>query len=118
MKNTLTALFAHIGRQVSCQIGRQSYLIFIIAYFALEIAIMVLFSNGAGTDDAEQLANSNFWALGYGGSQPPLYTWLTILVTKIFGTHLFSLQLLKFSLLASLFLSVSADGVAFGRSDE
>jgi len=96
----------HFITTISTQIGRQPYLIFIMACFVLEIALVVFFSNGAGADDAEQLANSSFLAWGYGGSQPPLYTWLTILVTKIFGTHLLSLQLLKFSLLASLFLSV------------
>jgi len=91
-------------------------ILFIVGYFLCEIVLVSYLSNGAGLDDAEQLANSRFFAWGYGGSQPPLYTWLTILVTHILGTNLISLQLIKFSLLASLFLSIYATMRKLGAS--
>ncbi|WP_374830299.1 ArnT family glycosyltransferase [Daeguia caeni] len=67
---------------------------------------MTFVSNGAGLDDAEQLANMDYLDWGYGGSQPPLYTWLAHFMAALFGTNLFTLQLVKFGLLASLFVSV------------
>lgn len=67
---------------------------------------MTIVSNGAGLDDAEQLANISYLDWGYGGSQPPLYTWITSLTTSVLGTSMLTLQIVKFGLLASLFLSV------------
>ncbi|UXM94594.1 glycosyltransferase family 39 protein [Bartonella sp. HY329] len=81
-------------------------LIFIVGYFLCEALFVSFISNGAGLDDAEQLANISFFDWGYGGSQPPLYTWILIAATSVFGTHFFVLQLVKFSILGSLFLSV------------
>ncbi|UXN05662.1 ArnT family glycosyltransferase [Bartonella sp. HY761] len=81
-------------------------LIFIIGYFLFEALFVSFISNGAGLDDAEQLANISFFDWGYGGSQPPLYTWLLIGLTSVFGTHFIVLQFVKFTILASLFLSV------------
>ena len=80
--------------------------VFIIAYFLFEAIFITFISHGAGLDDAEQLANISFFDWGYGGSQPPVYTWLLIVITSLFGTSFFVLQLVKFSLLASLFLSI------------
>lgn len=81
-------------------------LVFIVGYFLFEAIFISFISNGAGLDDAEQLANISFFDWGYGGSQPPLYTWILIGVTSVFGTHFIVLQLVKFTILASLFLSV------------
>src|SRR5690606_27981394 len=43
---------------------------------------------------------------GYGGSQPPLATWITNLAASVLGTSMLTLQIVKFSMLASLFVSV------------
>ncbi|MGX5842019.1 ArnT family glycosyltransferase [Mesorhizobium sp. ArgA1] len=49
------------------------------------------------------------WA-GYGGSQPPLYTWLARLVAAVVGTNILALKIVKYLLiagaLASSFLAV------------
>ncbi|TPF76801.1 glycosyl transferase [Brucella gallinifaecis] len=68
--------------------------------------MVTLVSNGAGLDDAEQLANIGYLDWGYGGSQPPLYTWVTNFTTSLLGTSILTLQIVKFGMLASLFLSV------------
>lgn len=81
-------------------------LLFIAAYFIIQIFIMSHVLNGTGMDDSEQLVDTSFFALGYGGSQPPLYTWLTSLVFKLFGVSLLSLQIVKFGLLAATFFGV------------
>lgn len=80
--------------------------IFVLCYFAFQAALVTLVSNGAGLDDAEQLANIGYLDWGYGGSQPPLYTWITNLAASLLGTSMLTLQIVKFGLLASLFLSV------------
>ncbi len=80
--------------------------VFVLCYFAFQTILVAVVSNGAGLDDAEQLANIGYLDWGYGGSQPPLYTWITSLVTAVLGTSMLTLQIVKFSILASLFLSV------------
>lgn len=81
---------------------------FIIGYFAFEALLVSLISQGAGLDDAELASNVSFWNWGYGGSQPPLYTWITYALTQLFGLHFWLLQVIKFGLLASTFLAVYA----------
>lgn len=80
--------------------------LFIIGYFIFEALYVSFISRGAGLDDAELISNISFWNWGYGGSQPPLYTWIAFGVTKIFGLHFFVLQLLKYILLSTTFLAV------------
>ncbi|MBH9983013.1 glycosyltransferase family 39 protein [Bartonella sp. B10834G6] len=79
---------------------------FIILYFAFEALFVTLLSQGAGLDDAELASNISFWNWGYGGSQPPLYTWIAFGVEQLFGLHFYWLQIIKFGLLATTFLSV------------
>ena len=81
-------------------------IIFVLCYFAFQVVLVTLVSNGAGLDDAEQLANIGYLDWGYGGSQPPLYTWITNLAASVLGTSMLTLQIVKFSMLASLFVSV------------
>jgi len=76
-------------------------LAFLIAYFAFEAVFVSLISPGAGLDDAELISNISFWNWGYGGSQPPLYTWVAYGLTQIFGLHFVLLQFLRFGLLGS-----------------
>lgn len=80
--------------------------VFVICYFAFQTFLVTFVSNGAGLDDAEQLANIGYLDWGYGGSQPPLYTWITNIAASVLGTSMLTLQIVKFSMLASLFLSV------------
>jgi|GEM_PF-1045305 len=82
------------------------FFIFLIAYFLFEACFVSFISLGAGLDDAELISNLSFWNWGYGGSQPPLYTWLAYGLTSIFGLHFIVLQFLRFSLLGSSFFAV------------
>jgi len=81
-------------------------LAFLIAYFAFEAAFVGFISLGAGLDDAELISNISFWNWGYGGSQPPLFTWLAYGLTQIFGLHFTLLQFLRFGILGSGFYAV------------
>jgi lipopolysaccharide core galacturonosyltransferase RgtB len=72
-------------------------------YFLLQILFRTLVSDSAELDESEQLLWVQDWRWGY-GSDPPLYTWLQILVFHLFGTGIFGLALLKNVLLFSAFL--------------
>ncbi|RCS25383.1 glycosyl transferase [Phyllobacterium salinisoli] len=87
-------------------LGMHPALLFVFCYFAFQAMFVAFISNGAGLDDAEQLANIGYLAWGYGGSQPPLYTWITNFAAALIGTSLLTLQIVKFGLLASMFASV------------
>lgn len=87
-------------------IGLPLAVAFILFYFAFQAILVTVVSNGAGLDDAEQLANISYLDWGYGGSQPPLYTWITSLTASVLGTSMLTLQIVKFGFLASLFVSV------------
>ncbi|PRD45097.1 glycosyl transferase [Phyllobacterium phragmitis] len=87
-------------------LGMHPALLFVFCYFAFQALFITFISNGAGLDDAEQLANIGYLDWGYGGSQPPLYTWITNLAALLIGTSLLTLQIVKFGLLASMFASV------------
>src|SRR5690606_17330767 len=52
---------------------------FLLIYFVLQALLYSLLRNGASYDGAEQLITSQALELGYGRSQPPLYTWLLVL---------------------------------------
>jgi 4-amino-4-deoxy-L-arabinose transferase-like glycosyltransferase len=68
------------------------------AIFLVHVVIRLITSRSAGLDESEQLVFSQTWAWGY-GPQPPLYSWLQILVFKIFGPSILGLALLKNALL-------------------
>ncbi|MRG57251.1 glycosyl transferase [Phyllobacterium sp. SYP-B3895] len=81
-------------------------MLFVLCYFAFQIFFLTMISNGAGVDDAEQLAYVGALQWGYGGSQAPLYTWINSIAGDVLGISLFTIYLVKFSMLASLFASV------------
>lgn len=89
-------------------LGLQPAIVFVLCYFVFQAIFVTWISNGAGLDDAEQLGNVGFLDWGYGGSQPPLYTWFVNFAVAGLGTSLLTLQIVKFGILASLFLSVYA----------
>jgi len=90
---------------------RRLWLIFglFAAYVLLQLVFRVLASDSVELDEAEQLILTQSFQWGY-GNQPPLYTWLQILVFGICGTNIFALALLKsmllFAILALTWLSV------------
>ncbi len=89
-------------------------LVCVAAYCLVQIAMMPLLSHvvgtGVGVDDSEQLMYMRYLWAGYGGSQPPLYTWLARLVAGVVGTNILTLKIVKYVLiavaLASVFIAV------------
>ena len=72
-------------------------------YFSLQVLSRVLVSDSAEMDEAEQFVLAQRWAWGY-HSQPPLYTWLQLLVFGIVGQNILGLALLKNLLLFGTFV--------------
>ena len=64
------------------------------AYFVIQVILRLLTSNSADLDESEQLVFAQQFQWGY-GPQPPLYTWLQILVFKITTPSILGLSLLK-----------------------
>ncbi len=88
--------------------------VFVVCYFAVQAALVSSLSNAGGLDDGEQLSYIGTFEWGYGGSQPPLYTWLAGIVASVVGPNLVALQLVKFGLLAGAFISVFFAGRMLG----
>lgn len=89
-------------------------IVMVALYCCLQIVVLPLVSlwagTGVGVDDSEQLMYMRFLWAGYGGSQPPLYSWLGWLTSSVFGTNIVTLKILKYSLifigLTSVFVAV------------
>lgn len=70
---------------------------------------------GTDADDAEQLTYMQSWALGYGARNPPVFTWLVLMVQPIFGVTVASVAFVKFALLAGSFYLIYRSGeIVFG----
>ena len=89
----------------------------VLLYFLIQSLSFSLFKTGADIDTAELLLYNQYWSLGYGGSQPPLYNWITHLITDLFGVSLLVLSVTKFAFIAVCFLFVflSARELGFDR---
>ncbi|EGK70866.1 hypothetical protein METUNv1_03091 [Methyloversatilis universalis FAM5] len=74
----------------------------LVVYFGAQVCARVFASPGLELHEAEQALWTQDLALG-SGTQPPLYTWVQWLVFKLFGVSIFSLSLLKNTLLASTY---------------
>src|SRR5437899_283781 len=87
-----------------------SAVLVVALYFAFQTVTLPLLSswagNGVSIDDAEQLIYLQHLAPGYGGSQPPLYNWITWAVSQATGTGIISLKLVKYVLLFVGFSSI------------
>ncbi|MEK9673907.1 MAG: glycosyltransferase family 39 protein [Rhodospirillaceae bacterium] len=59
---------------------------------------------GTGGDDGEQLIFSQYFDWGYQVRNPPLYTWLVIAVSNVTGANLWAVNIVKFILLAAVYL--------------
>lgn len=91
------------------------FVILILSYFAIQAVSFGAFKTGGDIDTAELLVYAQQFSWGYGGSQPPLYNWLALVFTQLFGTELIVLSALKFSMLAlaltSIFMAARALGL-------
>jgi 4-amino-4-deoxy-L-arabinose transferase-like glycosyltransferase len=93
---------------------------FIALYCLFQALSLPLVSYLAGTgvniDEAEQLLYlPDFW-MGYGSSQPPLYSWLNVIGAQIFGTTILSLKITKYLVLLLGALCVAASTRRLGYS--
>lgn len=74
------------------------FLFILACYFGLHILLRVTISDSLDYDEAEQAMLSQWLLPGY-TEQPPLYTWVQHFLYRIFGENVFSISLLKNSLL-------------------
>lgn len=87
-------------------------IVVVAIYCCIQIVVLPLLSHWAGTgvgvDDAEQLMRMQRFFAGYGGSQPPLYTWINWAVSLVFGTSIFTLKFVKYSVIFVAFWATFA----------
>jgi 4-amino-4-deoxy-L-arabinose transferase-like glycosyltransferase len=76
----------------------------------LLFAMRAFLFTGTDADDAEQLIYMQSWSLGYGARNPPVFTWLVIMVQPIFGVAVASVVFVKFMLLAGSFYLLYRSG--------
>ena len=89
----------------------------LLTYLILHLLIRLLFSQTLQLDDAEQIRQAQDILLGYPIPQPPLYSWLSWGIFKIFGTGLFAITLLKYILITLTFwVTWSVSGQLFQHS--
>ncbi|WED42327.1 glycosyltransferase family 39 protein [Legionella cardiaca] len=82
----------------SITLNRQAFSYFFALASILILARLFLCNPTLGLDEAEQIVFAQKLSAGY-PSQPPLYTWLQYFVFQSLGVSLFSVALLKYSLL-------------------
>jgi len=66
--------------------------------------IRALLFPGTGGDDGEQLVFSQVFQWGYQVRNPPLYTWLVMVVGQVTGPNLWAVNIVKFALLYAMYL--------------
>ena len=79
--------------------------LFILIYFALQLAVRLSLSANLEVDDAEMVGQTA-WAWGYANSHPPLYHWLVRISYEAFGSWTAATNVPKFALLAAGYLFV------------
>ncbi|MDA4846971.1 ArnT family glycosyltransferase [Hoeflea poritis] len=92
-----------------------AFVLLLLAYFLVQTLTFSLFKSGADIDTTELMMYNQFWSLGYWGSQPPLYNWMTHLAADVFGTSIIVYSAVKFFLLfaALVFVFLSARELGF-----
>jgi 4-amino-4-deoxy-L-arabinose transferase-like glycosyltransferase len=103
MNGSITPAVSAFKASSSQWLNRRRAFGFLAGYFILQTLFRTVASSSAELDESEQLLWTQAWQWGY-GSDPPLYTWLQILVFQAFGTGIFGLALLKNTLLFSAFV--------------
>ncbi len=71
-----------------------------------QAVVLSLLRSGTSYDGTEQLLYTQYVDLGYGRSQPPLFTWILIAVQQVFGVSQIAENVLKFACLAAGFGAV------------
>lgn len=87
------------------------FLLLLGCYFGLHIVLRVTISDSLDYDEAEQALLGQWLLAGY-TEQPPLYTWIQYFLFEIFGRNVFSVSLLKNSLLFFTYVLVFLSGKA------
>ena len=80
----------------------RQFLVLLLAYLGLHLALHTLASDAIGIDEADQVALTQGWNWGY-GPQPPLYSWLLLLFTGVLGPSPFTLTLLREVMLFAIY---------------
>ncbi len=114
----LTALADWLG---DGKVGPLDAAVAIAALYALlqavsQAAIVCWLGAGVGIDDAEQLIYLPYLQAGYGGSQPPIYTWINWAAAQAFGTNVFTLRLVKYLVFFAGLAAVHATMRSLGYS--
>ncbi|SMX31262.1 ArnT family glycosyltransferase [Actibacterium lipolyticum] len=81
------------------------FLAAITLYFAAQIVLRLVLGGALETDEAEMMVMTPGFQLGY-GPQLPLYNWLQVALSAVFGKSLFALAILKNTLLWLTYLLV------------
>ena len=88
-------------------------LLFIAAYFFAHFIIRILAPTSLELDESAELVRTQFLSLGY-GTQPPLYTWVLILLFSLFGANVWVLAVFKSLLLFGTYGFVYASSKKLG----
>lgn len=95
----------HFLKQIGSLKNHRSFFLLIITYFLTHLFFRLLLTNSLEVDEAEQVFLSQKLLLGY-NQQPPLYTWIIIFITKLFGYSLLSIIIFRTLLLIGIFTLV------------
>jgi len=98
--------------------GPRGFVVFLTAVLAALCVVRVLFPNApSNADVGEQLWMAVDWRWSYGsGANPPLFTWLVMLVDAVVGRTTVSVEIVRFALLW-LFCVLSAHSVRAATGD-
>jgi len=75
----------------------------LFVYILIHLLVRISFSQILQVDDSEQIDHAQNLLLGYPIPQPPMYSWLSWIMFKIFGTGLLALTLLKYTIISLTF---------------
>ncbi len=122
-RRTVGNFLVSLGRRLGeIRLGPLDGAIVFVALYCLFQALtqpLVSYGVGAGVniDEAEQLIYLPHLWMGYGSSQPPLYSWLTAIFCQIFGTTILSLKIVKYLifLLGMVCVAVSVRRLGYSR---
>jgi 4-amino-4-deoxy-L-arabinose transferase-like glycosyltransferase len=84
---------------------RATFLVVLLVYFLIQIAIRVVQDGAVEMDESEQIYYAQHFHLGY-ENQPPLYTWLQAILFRLVGVSHFGLALAKNIFMFVLYASV------------
>ena len=71
----------------------------IVGWLILHAILRLMIGPTLGMDDAEQALAAQSWSLGYRTEQPPLFTWLLLLLKPLFGVGYVPITVLRYTFL-------------------